>query len=294
MEKPKIAVVGARGRLGSAIVRYLGEEGFPVVGIRRDDLCLTDPSLDAKLRKHDFDILINSAAQTNVDACETAREEAFAVNAEAPRQMAEHCKARGARFFHVSTDYVYDGSDDVARTEDSPAEPKSVYGESKLAGDEAVLAVSPDFFVLRTSWVFGPDRPSFLDNALGWARDTDNAKAIGDKVSTPCYSEDFARFVPALIASDEGGILNVCNSGACTWRDYAQHAVDIAKREGVSFRTEEIGSLPLEGFPHFTAVRPRYTAMSTERLAKIAGRAPRPWQEAVEEYMLQHWIPALT
>lgn len=290
----KVVVIGGGGRLGSAVARHLSRRGCQVRSLGRAELDLSDSTRVAEmLGSLDFDTVFLSAALTNVDYCETARSEAMAVNAEGPAAVAAACVRKGARLVHVGTDYVYAGDDPAPRHEEHAAVPASVYGESKLAGDEAVLAADPRFLVVRTSWVFGPDRPSFLEFMIDRARQHDEVVAIADKVSTPCYSLDFAELLgPLLALPDAGGIVNLCNSGSCTWQEYAQHGIDCARRYGVPLRSDHVGAGRLADFKNFVARRPVYTAMSTEKFTRLTGLRPRSWREAVEAFVRDFVAPA--
>ena len=140
-----------------------------------------------------FDVLINAAAFTNVDACETERDRAFRINAEAPGVLAEICNEKEAKLIHFSTDYVFDGEKRAPYTEEDQANPISAYGESKLAGEKNVLAADDGHLVVRVSWVFGPDRPSFVDAMIKRAQQDEKIDAIADKFSTPTYTHDIAQ-----------------------------------------------------------------------------------------------------
>ncbi len=199
--KQKIVIVGAGGRLGAALLRRYRED-FDVIGFDHAQLDLGNlEQLRATLSQRDFDVLINSAAQTNVDRCETHQDEAVLLNAEAPHVLAQICKERDAKMIHVSTDYVFDGEKREPYTEEDPAEPISVYGESKREGERRVLVASDQHLVLRVSWVFGPDRPSFIDNILKRARENEEVAAVADKFSTPTYTKDVAEALPAFFSS---------------------------------------------------------------------------------------------
>src|SRR5881398_4228370 len=156
----KVVILGAHGRLGAALIREYRDK-FEVVGFNHAQLDLGKPEeIHAEIDKLDFDVLINAAAFTNVDLCETEREQAFQINADAPRILAEICRDKNAKLIHFSTDYVFDGEKSEPYSENDPANPISVYGESKRAGEENLLAVQDRHLVVRISWVFGPDRPS--------------------------------------------------------------------------------------------------------------------------------------
>src|SRR2546423_2399202 len=200
----RVVIVGAGGRLGAALVREYATE-FDVVGFNHAQLDLGKPEeLRAVLGGLEFDALINTAAQTNVDRCETHQEEAFALNADAPRVLAEICARKEARFIHISTDYVFDGQKRRPYNEEDEARPISVYGESKREGERRALEANERSLIVRVSWVFGPDRPSFVDWAIGQARARDDVKAIADKWATPTYTIDLAQMLKAFLKNDDG------------------------------------------------------------------------------------------
>src|SRR5262249_15537269 len=159
----RIVILGADGRLGCALKKSY-RKNFDVIGLNRAqlDLAKSDQIRD-RLASFEFDLLINCAAMTNVDLCESKQAEAFRVNADAPKVLVEICSKKKAKLIHFSTDYVFDGEKREPYTETDPARPISVYGESKHAGEENILAMQDKHLVVRVSWVFGPERPSFID-----------------------------------------------------------------------------------------------------------------------------------
>ncbi|MBA2586308.1 MAG: NAD(P)-dependent oxidoreductase, partial [Chthoniobacterales bacterium] len=201
-EKPRILIVGTAGRLGSALLREYGKSA-EVTGFDRHSLNFGNAeTIRQVLEAVRFDVLINCAAQTNVDRCETERAEAWAVNAEAPKVLAEICTRQGAKLVHFSTDYVFDGTKCEPYTETDPAMPVSVYGESKLAGERGVFESDPRHLVARVSWVFGPDRTSFVDGVLENAKNNETVAAVADKFSTPTYTIDLAPMLRPFLTDD--------------------------------------------------------------------------------------------
>jgi dTDP-4-dehydrorhamnose reductase len=296
----RMIIIGAGGRLGSALMREYQKE-FDIIGFNHAQLDLGDlEQLHNTLSPLQFNLLINCAAQTNVDRCETHREEAFRLNAEAPRVLAEICKARDAQMIHVSTDYVFDGEKAEPYTEEDPAKPISVYGESKRAGEERVLEASDRHLVLRVSWVFGPDRPSFIDNILKRARENEEVAAVADKFSTPAYTKDIAHALHSVVAGivepgaavgDCGyrGILHYANAGACSWQEYAQWALDCCHSQGVPMRATKIGVLRLNEMKNFVAKRPVQSVLSTTKYEALTKTKPRAWRDAVAEYVTEFY-----
>jgi dTDP-4-dehydrorhamnose reductase len=284
----KIAILGSRGRLGGALVRKWTDT-HEVRGFARPEFDLLKPeSIDLCLEEP-FDWVVNCAANTNVDGCERQPEEARLANTVAARRIAERCAKSGTRLVHISTDYVFDGRAKEPYDEESSPGPLSVYGQSKVDGEFGVLATLPEAIVARVSWVFGPEKPSFLDMLLGRALAHDKVSAIADKWSTPTYTDDLADWLEALIASDApGGVYHLCNSGSCTWRDYGEHALECAAAQGLPVQTTQVASLALKDMEAFIAERPVYTVMSTGRFSQLFKITPRPWQDAVREYIREH------
>ena len=291
MQQQRIVIIGAGGRLGAALAREYGGTHH-VTGFTRQQLDLGEAT---KLRETvaglDFDVLINCAAQTNVDRCETHPDEAFALNGEAPGVLAEICARANARLVHISTDYVFDGDKPEPYKEDDLPKPISVYGESKLQGEQRVLAVSDRHLVVRVSWVFGPHRPSFVDWAVQRAREHEQLEAVADKFSTPSYTRDLGEMLQRLIAHrDAAGVFHLTNGGGCSWREYAQWALDCCRAEGIPLRTHTVGETTLANMKNFIARRPVYTTLCTEKYERLTGHTPRPWQDAVAEFVRTKFV----
>ncbi len=288
--KLKIVVLGAGGRLGAALAREFASQ-HEVTGFAHAQLDLAElERLRSTLAPLPFDVLINAAALTNVDYCEDHHEEAMRLNAEAPRVLAEICRAQGRRFIHISTDYVFDGEKRSPYMEDDAAEPISVYGESKRVGEVQVLDANESALVIRVSWVFGPDRPSFVDAILKKARSEEEVAAVADKFSTPTYTPDIAAMLrPLLASSSTAGILHLANRGECSWQEYAQWALDCCHRFGVPMRARAVGAVSLGEMKNFVARRPVYTVLGTEKYEGLTGTPPRHWREAVADYVGAHY-----
>src|SRR5437773_3412247 len=332
--RSKIAVIGSAGRLGAALMREYRDK-FEVTGFNHTQLDLSNfDEMRDKLRETDFDILINAAAFTNVDLCETRRDQAFLINAEAPRVLAEICREKNAKLIHFSTDYVFDGEKREPYVESDFANPISVYGESKRAGEQLVLqaedrpasrpegsrldqsAGSPGSFdvgssavaapdaegaarlrrtrrhlVVRVSWVFGPDRPSFIDGIIKRAQKNEKVDAIADKFSTPTYTLDIAEMLPRFFELDvQGGILHFTSAGECSWQEYAQWALDCCQRFGVSVRAKTVSAVKLKDMKNWIARRPAYSVLSSAKYTGLTGASPRTWRDAVADYIRRSYL----
>ena len=286
----KIVILGAGGRLGAALLREYRDK-FDVAGFNHTQLDLSDlGAVREKLQNTSFDVLINAAGFTRVDLCETQPDRAFLINAEAPRVVAEICDETNARLIHFSTDYVFDGQKHEPYTEDDEANPVSIYGESKLIGENNVRAVQDQNLVVRVSWVFGPDRPSFIDAMVQQAQENDEVDAVADKFSTPTYTLDIAAMLPRFFDGNvSGGILHFANAGQCSWQEYAQWAVDCCNDAGLLLKTKTVGERKLREMVNWVARRPVYSVLSTAKYTRLTGLSPRTWRGAVSDYITRFY-----
>lgn len=278
-------VCGGTGQLGTWLARTLREapDHDLVSAPPRAELDVADrAAVEAALLGAPGgppDVLVNAAAMTHVDRCELEPEEAERVNARAPELLADVCRKAGVRLAHVSTDYVLGGGgggDRPWREDDAP-QPRSAYGRSKLAGERAVLAASPDFLVVRTSWLFGPGR-NFVAAILGRAAAGEPLRVVDDQVGSPTYARDLAEGIVALLAKGARGPYHLANAGAASWWDVARAALDAAGRRDVP--VERIRSAELDR----PAPRPGYSVLDCSKAAR-AGVALRGWREALAEYL---------
>jgi dTDP-4-dehydrorhamnose reductase len=284
----RFAIIGSGGRLGAALTREYQRQ-VEVLDFNRVQLDLSKlDRVHSTLSEIEFDLLINCAALTNVDYCESHRDEAFLVNAQCPRLLAEICSEKSARLIHISTDYVFDGKQDAPYIEEDLPTPLSVYAESKLAGEEEVLGVSPKNLVVRLSWVFGPDKPSFIDQIIQRARENETVTAVADKFSSPTYTIDAANWLRLAWEHNAEGILHLANNGACSWQEWAQYAIEVCRNLGVPLKAERVGKVSLAEMKNFVAQRPVYTVLSTAKFTALTGVQPRHWREAIAEYIWTH------
>jgi dTDP-4-dehydrorhamnose reductase len=287
----KLVILGVGGRLGAALVReYRGK--YDVFGFDRAQLDLSNlDDVREKLCASSFDVLINAAAFTNVDRCETERDRAFLINGQAPGVLANICSDKGAKMIHFSTDYVFDGDKRTPYAEADEANPISIYGESKLAGEKNVLAAGTEHLVVRVSWVFGPDRPSFIDAMIKRAQESEAIDAIADKFSAPSYTLDIAVALPRFFTrdTDYAGILHFANAGECSWQDYAQWALDCCQKAGVSLKSNTVDASRLKDMTNWVARRPVYSVLSTAKYSGLTGTPPRAWRDAVADYITRFY-----
>ena len=282
----KVLVLGSKGRLGGALARMWAAD-YAVRTLARPELDVADlHALGELLESESYDVLVNCTGLTNVDRCERDREGAEIVNARAPGVMAEDAAAKGARFIHFSTDYVFDGAKTTPYTEEDEACPLSHYGRTKLDGEREALAPSPRHMAVRVAWVFGPDKPSFVDQIIERALANDRVEAIANKTSCMTFTEDVSRWLRPFLDGDlPGGIYHMCNTGGCSWHEYGQFALDFAARAGLPLQARKVEPISLSDLKAFVAPRPPHTEVSTAKFTAATGIVPRRWQDAVEEYL---------
>ncbi len=284
---PPCVVVGANGQLGRALRREYAEGGASqsLVAWGRRELDFEAPvaieGAFAEALRSGARVVINAAAMTAVDLCETEPERARRVNAEGPGVLAELCAARGLGFVHLSTDYVFSGQGERPwRESDAPA-PRTVYGQTKLAGEQAVRAAHPRALIVRTAWVFG-DGQNFVRTILGAAQkaargEGPSLRVVDDQRGSPTYARDLARGLLALLERRQTGLYHLVNSGVASWWELASAAVEVARLD------VPIEAVTSEAFPR-PAPRPAWSVLDTGS-ARAAGVEMPSWREGLEAYL---------
>lgn len=281
----KVLVTGAGGMLGQAVMAELGrraqaaEGRFQAVGCIRRELDICD--LEAVRRVLGAvrpDVVVNCAAYTDVDGAESHPDEAYRVNAVGARNLAVACLDAGAALVHISTDYVFDGAKaEPYGVYDHPA-PLSVYGASKLWGEESVREVLARHYIVRTSWLFGPGGRNFVDTMLRLASQGGPLRVVDDQHGSPTYTVDLACAICDLILTGCYGTYHVTNQGVTTWYGLARKVFEVAGLQpGVT-------PVAASEFPR-TAKRPRNSAMDPFPLKETIGWLLPPWGDAVARYL---------
>jgi dTDP-4-dehydrorhamnose reductase len=275
----RILLTGATGQVGWELRKTLAPLG-EVRALDRFGLDLADvPTLVASVRALQPDVIVNAAAYTAVDKAESERDLAFAVNATAPRVLAEEAKRIGAYLAHYSTDYVFDGEKRVPYAEDDPTGPINVYGESKLAGEVAIRASGCRHLVLRTSWVYGPRGKNFYLTMLRFARERPELRVVDDQVGAPTSSLAIARATAELLQRNALGLYHMTAAGETSWCGFARA---ILARAGLATPVVAIGT---QDYPT-PARRPRNSRMDCSKLQREHGVALPPWEEQLAEVTL--------
>lgn len=286
----KILVTGKNGQVGFELQRSLAVLG-EIVAVDRDECNLSDTdAIRALIRKIKPDIIVNPAAHTAVDKAESEPELAEALNATAPAVLAEEAAKIGALLIHYSTDYVFDGRKEGCYSETDAPHPQSVYGKTKRAGEEAVIAANPRHIILRTSWVFGAHGVNFLKTILRLARERDALKIVADQFGAPTSASLLADITAQIIArylrtKDQTtfpyGLYHLVAQGETSWQGYAQFVVDSMQRRGLEIKAKTIAPIPTSGYP-LPAPRPANSRLCTSKLRETFGFVLPTWQQEVE------------
>ena len=277
----KILIIGARGMLGRDLQPILSPR-HEVIGTDLDELDITRPGkLREALDSLRPDVVINLAAVTDVDGCESQRERAFLVNAHGALEVARGCAATGARLIHLSTDYVFDGTSPVPYTEEILPRPLNVYGESKLLGERGVQETEGNYLILRTAWLYGQHGKNFVDTILRLSSQQAEIRVVNDQRGSPTYTRDLSRAIELLLKREERGVLHVTNSGSCTWFEFAGKILALKSPGDPRVRLLPISSAEL-GRP---AKRPSNSVLDCSKFERIAGWKMRHWEEGLKEYI---------
>ncbi len=278
----KILLLGHRGMLGSDLLYQL-ERKHDVVGLDKDEIDIASASECRRaIQESTPDIVINAAAYTNVDACQTAKDECFAVNAEAVKYLAEACRGKNTRIIHFSTDYVFDGSGNEPYKEDSLCNPVNVYGASKLAGERYLQELSNNYILIRTEWLYGKNGRNFVRTILEKSRTVNKLEVVDDQIGSPTYTRDLAAAVDLLIERNVAGIFHLTNRGSCSWFQFAKTILQVAGVTGVPVLPIKSGQLSRP------AKRPAYSVLSMQKFIAATGKTMQPWQLALQDYLQDH------
>mgnify|MGYP003601569666 FL=1 len=276
----KILVTGANGQLGQCLQKISSQfEEFEFIFTDSETLDITN-----KEEVNDFfwqnapDFCINAAAYTAVDLAETDIEKAFLVNADGTENLAEACAENNAQFIHVSTDYVFDGENNLAYTEEDFTNPLGVYGASKLAGDELALEVNPCSVILRTSWVYSEFGKNFVKTMLSLFATKDELNIVADQFGQPTNANDLAEAIMKIIKSEKitPGIFNFSNLGRISWFDFAE------KIAGLSEAKIKLNAIETSQYPT-PAKRPKNSVLDLDKISKTYAIQLKPWEESLED-----------
>ncbi len=285
----KLLVTGAGGMLGQTLSPYLARRGHDVAAFGKEELDVTDGDLVQRVvAEQRPDLIVHCAAYTQVDQAETEQETAFAINERGTENVAIAASKLNIPMLFVSTDYVFDGSNNKPYKTDDPTGPISVYGKSKLAGELAVQRHCQNYYIVRTSWLYGPYGRNFVDTIYKLAQERDQIKVVADQVGSPTSTATLSEMIADLIASGRYGIYHATDEGVTSWFDFAREIVKDLEAKG---KKVEVVPIETKDMPR-PAPRPAYSALDKSDLVKALGRPLTPWQEALHQYMQTQSVKA--
>jgi len=280
----KIVVTGANGQLGRAVNQvYASDNEYVCVNTDVKDLDITD--INAVLRFVEEIkpyAIINCAAHTNVNGCETDVDNAYRINAIGPRNLSIAATRAGAKLMHVSTDYVFDGQADTPYTEFDVPNPKAVYGKTKLAGENFVKEFAKDYFIIRTAWLYG-DGKNFVKTMLGLAQTHDTVTVVGDQFGSPTSASELAKAIACLLPTDNYGLFHGTCEGITNWADFTR---EIYRLAGKSTKVITVTSKEYEKKnTGVVAPRPAYSVLENYMLKLTTNHMFSDWEKAIAEYV---------
>ena len=282
----RILITGANGQLGQSIAEMSkNHKQIECFFVTRNELDITNEDLvNHYFDDKSFDFVINCAAYTAVDKAEDDQENAFLVNAKATEFLAKISNVKNIPFIHVSTDYVFDGTESVPRLETDQTNPIGVYGQTKLDGENLALGNNPKTIILRTAWVYSRFGNNFVKTMLRLFNDKDSISVVADQIGSPTNAIDLANAILEIVSKDElvYGIYNYSNEGECSWFEFAQ------KIKEFSGSSIEINPVPTSAYPT-KAKRPAYSLLDKSKIKEVYQLEIPTWEDSLKEE-LKHLI----
>jgi len=280
--KMKILVTGAKGQLGTDVIKELTERGITSVGVDVDDFDITNRRFvnDAN-QLNQPDAVIHCAAYTAVDKAESEPELCRRINEEGTRNIALACKEIGAKMLYISTDYVFEGIGEHFHKPHDPTNPLSVYGKTKLAGEKSVQEILENFFIVRISWVFGQNGNNFVKTMLQLGKERNSLNVICDQFGSPTYTEDLAKLLCDMAVTEKYGVYHATNEGICSWADFAQEIFRLANIDA------KINRIPAAEYPT-KAKRPYNSRLDKSCLSEYGFEVMPQWKDALSRFLNQY------
>lgn len=280
----KVMILGAGGQVGRAL-QALAPPDAAITAIDNDVLDLSDSAgIRPYVRSVSPDLIINASGYTAVDKAESEPDLAYAINATAPGAMAQAAADIGARFVHISTDFVFDGTAHIPYPPDAPTSPLSIYGASKAAGEAAVAAAGGNTLTVRTAWVYSAGGANFVETMLKLMASRDTISVVADQIGTPTHADSLARALWALAASDHTDITHFTDAGVASWYDFAVAIHDLGREAGLLEKNITILPIPTLAYPT-PAARPHYSVLDKSATWQSLGYTADHWRHELAAMM---------
>ncbi|MBU1397732.1 MAG: dTDP-4-dehydrorhamnose reductase, partial [Proteobacteria bacterium] len=284
----RILITGSEGQLGWELLRQAAFFNIEAIGLDLPYLDITvEPGITKVFKEHKPDILINAAAYTNVDKAETDEKACFAVNVNGPENLAAACRDIGIPMIHISTDYVFDGTNKTPYTENDPVSPANVYGRSKAEGENGVRNIIEKHIILRTSWLYGVHGHNFVKTILKLGKEKEVIGVVSDQFGSPTSAVDLAETVLTIASRilnnyeiTTFGTYNYCGEGITSWHGFAEKIIEAAKQYS-PVTTTQVKPLTTEDYPT-KAKRPAFSALDCSLIRQKFGITPKAWQKSLE------------
>ncbi len=282
-----IWLIGNKGMLGRKVELFLQKNKIDYLSSDRE-IDITDKNiLSDFVKDKKISWIINCAAYTAVDKAEDEKELVYKLNSDGAENIAYTAKLKNAKLIHISTDYVYDGFKNTPYVETDNTNPLSTYGKSKLAGDDKIINLIKNYFIIRTSWLYGENGKNFVTTMIKLMNEKDKISVVNDQKGSPTFTTDLADFIIHLINIDSNkfGIYNFSNEGEISWFDFALKIYELAKKKGLITKNTLIEPIPTDQYPT-KAIRPKYSVFSKEKIKTTFGYKIRNWEDALEEFIM--------
>lgn len=274
----KILVTGCNGQLGRAINKEYQGDDVTLINTDVEQLDITNVEEVVNfVKKEQPDVIINCAAHTNVNACESQWDLAYKINAIGPRNLSIAATMVGAKMIHVSTDYVFDGTSTTPYNEFSPVAPLGAYGKTKLAGEQFVMQFSNKYFIVRTAWLYGEGK-NFVKTMLSLGEEKGEVSVVCDQYGSPTSAKELAKMIHVLEPTDNYGIFHGTCEGSCSWADFAEKIFELS---GVNAKVNRITT---DEYPT-PAKRPAYSVLDNYMLKLTSTFEFKQWEDALVEYL---------
>jgi dTDP-4-dehydrorhamnose reductase len=283
----KMLITGAHGQLGREIIDVMQSKGCPVQAPPEDDLDITDlDKIDHLITDLQPDLMINTAAYTQVDKAETDEALAFKVNKTGCTNLARMCTKHKIPLVHISTDYVFDGQKGTPYVETDPISPVGVYGRSKAEGESEIRSILKEHIIIRTSWLYGTHGQNFVKTMLNLATSKKEIQVVADQYGSPTNAADLARAILTIAeqlqsgAENNWGTYHYCGQGVISWHIFAEKIIELTRQQGRDRKTR-VEPVTTAEYPT-PAERPVYSALDCSRIYKQFNISPQPWEKSLE------------